>query len=322
MYRNEFEKLLKTSLPNSVLLYGENSFFFDYYSKYYKERLQAQDDVLEHFYDDYNFEQARSYLSQGSLFGGVNLYILRTDKKVPKKELEALINLSNKNPDNYFLYIYEGGSSNAKTLQTQFKNGVWVRFFEPNMKEASEFANKRAKELNLNISPYAINHLISLLNFNMALIDKELEKLSILDEPIDATHIDNLVYSTAPLAVEKMLISLFKKEDITKTLQKLIELGEDEFSILRSLQRFLCQLFLFHTYIKLHGAPNSKEILGYQLPKFIEQERASLSIRIKYSTFLKIYQELIDLELKIKQGSSINKESLLYGGLIKISKLL
>jgi len=325
MYRSEFENVLKDSLPNSVLLYGENSFFFDYYAKLYKERLGAKEELLEHFYDEYSYEQAKAYLSQGSLFGGINLYILRTDKKVPKKELDFLLEAIKKNPDNYFLYIYEGGSSNAKSLQSSFSkknSAIWVRFFEANLREASEFATKKAQELNLNITPYAINHLINLLNLNMALITKELEKLAILEKPIEAIDIDNLVYSTAPLAVEKMIISLFKKEDITQTINKLIELGEDEFSILRSIQRFLQQLFLFHAYIKLHGAPNSKEILGYQLPKFIEQERAALAVRIKSSKLLKIYQELLEAELKIKQSSAISKESLLYATLIRVRQIL
>jgi len=325
MYRNELENLLRDSLPNCVLLYGENSFFFDYYASLYKERLNAKEDMLEHFFDEYNFEQAKGYLSQGSLFGGVNLYILRSDKKVPKKELEFLIEAVKRNPDNYFLYIYEGGSSNAKSLQSSFSkknSAIWVRFFEANMREASEFATKKAQEIGLNISPYAINHLVNLLNLNMALITKELEKLAILDEPIEAIQIDNLVYSTAPLAIEKMIISLFKKEDITQTLNKIIELGEDELAILRAIHRFLQQLFLFHAYIKLHGAPNSKEILGYQLPKFVENDRASLAVRIKSSTLLKIYQELLEIELKIKTSSPMSKESLLFGALGKIRQLL
>jgi DNA polymerase-3 subunit delta len=324
VYKRDFDNLLSKKLPNIVLLYGENRYFLDYYVNFYKNKLYAKETLLEHNFEEYNYEQAKGYLSQSSLFGGVNLYILRTDKKLAKKELESLLATIKKNPTNYFLYIYEGSSSNARSLQSSFseKNGaVWVRFFEPKANEAIDLIKSRAKELNINITPYGVTHLANVLNYDMALIDKELEKLSILQEPIEASHIDELVYSTAPLAVEKMIISLFQKEDITKNLSKIMELGEDEFSILRAIQRFLQQLFLFSAYIKIHGAPNSKEILGYALPKFIEQERANLAIRIKPAKLLKIYQELLELELKIKQSKG-DKESLLYGSLVKIRTFL
>ena len=324
MYRQEFDKLIQDNLANIVLLYGENNFFFDYYSKLYKLRLNAKEEILEHFFDEYNYEQAKAYLSQGSLFGGVNLYILRTNKKINKKELESLIENCAKNPNNYFLYIYEGGSSNAKSLLTSFSkknNAIAVRFFEPNMKEALEFATQKANQLNLNITPYALSYLINTLNLNLSLITKELEKLSILNTTIEVSHIDSLVYSTAPLGVEKMIISLFKKEDITATLNRVIELGEDSYSILRSIQRFTQQLFLFHAYIKLNGKPDSKDILGYKLPKFVEEERASLAIKIKSSKLLKIYQELLDLEIELKSKEG-NKEAILYGGLAKIRTIL
>ena len=324
MYKSEFEKLLQSSLPKVVLLYGDNPFFLDYYSKFYKTKLNAKEELLEHFFDEYNYEQAKAYLSQGSLFGGTNLYILRTNKKINKKELEELIKSCNKNPDNYFLYLYEGSASDAKSLTSLFskKNGaIAVRFFEANMKDAIEFANIKAKELNLNITPYALNYLVNTLNLNLALITKELEKLAILDTTIEVAHIDSLVYSTAPLGVEKMIISLFKKEDITTTLNRLLELGEDVFSILRSIERFVQQLFLFHAYIKLNGKPNSKEILGYQLPRFIEEERASLAIRIKPAKLLKIYQELLELEVEIKQSSG-NKEAQFFGALAKLRTIL
>lgn len=325
MYQTEFERILQNELPRIVLLYGDNDFFKDYYKKLYIDKLQAKEDLLEHLFETYDFEQARNYLSQGSLFGGTNLYILRTDKKLQKKELEALIQSVKKNPDNYFLYIFDGLSRDTKSLASHFSkknDAVAVRFFEANYKQAHTYAQKIVQEQNIAISPHALNYLLNTLNFNLSLIEKELEKLSILNEPIEAYHIDSLVYSTAPLAVEKVLISLFNKQDISETFNRLIELGEDVFSLLRALQRFLQQLFLFQAYIKLHGAPNSKEILGYQLPKFIEQERASLAIRIKSSTLLKIYQLLLETELEIKNSSSISKETLLYGALGKIRQML
>ena len=324
MYKRDFDTLLNKSLPKCVLLYGDNKFLLDYYIKFYKEKLYAKETLLEQNYDEYNFDKAKGYLSQSSLFGGINLLIVRSDKKIPKKELDKLIELTKQNEFNYFLYIYEGTSSNARSLQSSFsdkKGGIWVRFFEPNFKEAMDFANLKARQLNLNISSYALSHLVNLLNLDMSLIDKEIEKLSILEQEISIKDIDNLVYSTAPLAVESVIISLFNKEDVTQTIHKLTELGEDEFALLRAIQRFLQQLFLFRAYIQLNGSPNSKEILGYALPKKIEEQRASLAIKIKSSTFLKIYQELLDLELNMKTHSS-NKESLFYGGLLKIRHLL
>ena len=324
MYKRDFDTLLNKNLPQCVLLYGDNKFLFDYYIKFYKEKLYAKETLLEQNYDEYNFNSAKNYLSQSSLFGGVNLLIVRSDKKIPKKELDVLVELTKKSQYNYFLYIYEGTSTNARSLQSSFsdkKGGLWVRFFEPNFKEAMDYANIKVRELHINISSYALSHLINLLNLDMALIDKELEKLAILDQEIAIKDIDNLVYSTAPLAVEGVIISLFSKEDVTQTIHKLTELGEDEFALLRAIQRFLQQLFLFRAYIQLNGSPNSKEILGYALPRKIEEQRASLAIKIKSSTFLKIYQELLELELIMKSNSS-NRESLFYGGLLKIRDLL
>ena len=324
MYKQEFDRILQNSLPQVVLLYGENPFFLDYYSRLYKEKLNVKEELLEHFYDDYNYEQAKAYLSQGSLFGGTNLYILRSNKKPNKKELETLIESCNKNPDNYFLYLYEGSNKDAKPLTTTFSkknSAIAVRFFEANIRDAQEFTREVVQKLNLNITPYAQNYLINTLNLNLALIAKELEKLSILDTSIEVAHIDSLVYSTAPLGVEKMIISLFKKEDITQTLNKLIDLGEDIFSILRAIQRFVQQLFLFHAYIKLNGKPNSKEILGYSLPKWVEEERASLAVRIKPAKLLKIYQEFLELELDIKQTSG-NKDAIFYGALARVRTIL
>jgi len=325
MYQQEFEKLLREGLPNIVLLYGENSFFLDYYRKHYINHLNAKEELLEQLYDTYNFEQARSYLSQGSLFGGTNLYILRSNKKVPKKELDTLIENTKRNPGNYFLYLFEGSTRDAKTLISSFgkkNSAISIRFFEANYRQANEFAGRIVREKGVNISPYALNYLLTTLNFNMALIEKELEKLAILNEPIEVSHIDSLVYSTAPLAVEKAIISLFKKEDVTDTIEHLIDLGEDVFALLRAIQRFLQQLFLFNAYIRLHGAPNSKEILGYQLPKFIEEERASLANRIKPATLLKIYQILLSAELTIKKSSASQKETLFYAALINVRRTL
>ena len=325
MYQREFEQRLKQGLPHAVLLYGEDGYMLDHYVDLYKSQLDAKESMLSLYHDEYDFDQAKAYLSQSSLFGGTNLLLIRSDKKIPKKEIDTLIELTTKNSDNYLLYLYEGGASNAKSLQSSFsekKGGIWVRFFEANVRDGIAILQQKAQELSLDIDHYALTHLMTILNNNLALCVKELEKLAILDKKVESADIDRLVYSTAPLATEQLLIDLFAKKPVVDTISKLLDLGEDPFSILRSTQFFVQQIFLFHAYIRIHGQPNSKEILGYQLPKHIEQQKAQLALKVKTGALLKIYEHLITSELQLKKGGSIDKESLLYGILVKLQSYL
>jgi len=325
MYQKEFDQRLRQALPHAVLLYGENAYMLDHYTDLYKTKLDARESLLALYHDEYNFEQAKNYLSQSSLFGGINFLLIRHEKKIPKKELDILVALTQKNSDNYLLYIFEGTAANAKGIQSSFgekKGGVWVRFFEANIRDGITMLQQKAQEIGLEIDHYALSHLMTLLNNNLALCSNELNKLAILNKKIESTDIDKLVYSTAPLAMEQLLIDLFAKKPVVDTISRLLELGEDEFSILRSTQFFVQQIFLFHAYIRLHGQPNSKEILGYQLPKHIEQQKAQLALRVKTAALLKIYEHLLSAELRLKKGGGIDKESLLYGILVKLQSYL
>ncbi len=325
MYDREFAQLIQKELPRAVLLYGDNEYMLDHYVQLYKIKLNAADSLLSLYHDEYDYDQAKSYLSQSSLFGGTNFLLIRSEKKVPKKELESLIELVQKNSDNHLLYIYEGSASNAKSLQTSFsdkKGGVWVRFFEPNVRDGVAMLQQKAQEIGLEIDHYALSHLMTLLNNNLALCANELEKLAILGTKIESKDIDRLVYSTAPLGSEQLLIDLFNKKEIKETITKLLDLGEDEYSILRATQFFVNQIFLFHAYIRIHGQPDSKAILGYKLPRHIEDQKARLALKVKTSALLKIYEHLLETELSIKRPGSIDTESLLYGALIRLQSYL
>jgi len=325
MYQREFDQRLNQALPKAVLLFGDNEYMIDHYIDLYKKKLDAGEETLALYFDEWNFDQAKSYLSQTSLFGGTNLLIVKHDKKIPKKELDTLIELANKNSDNYFLYGYGGSARDAKSMQSSFsekKGGVWVRFFEPNMRDSMPLLQQKAAQLGIDIDHYALQHLMMLLNNNLALCTKELEKLSILESKITSKDIDRLVYSTAPLATEQLLIDLFNKKPVTDTITKLLDLGEDETSLLRSTQYFVDQIFLFHAYIKLHGQVNSAEILGYKLPKQIEEQKAQLALRVKSAALLKIFEHLLESEIAMKQAPATQREVLLYSMLIKIQQYL
>ncbi|WP_457608540.1 DNA polymerase III subunit delta [Nitratifractor sp.] len=325
MYQREFEQRLQSGLPRAVLLYGENDYLIDRTIERYKKELDATESMLSLYHDEYDFERAKGYLSQSSLFGGINLLLIRSDKKLPKKELDTLVELTAKNSDNYFLLAFGGEARAAKGMQSSFtekKGGVWVRFFEANPREAQQILRQRATELGLEIDDYALGHLHTLLHGNLALCSRELEKLAILDRPVSSKDIDLMVYSTAPLATERLLIDLFAQKPITETMAKLLELGEDEGSILRSTQFFVQQIFLFQAYIKLHGRADSQAILGYKLPRQIEEQKASIAVKVRSASLLKIYEHLIASELRIKKAKPSHRETLLYGTMIRLQSLL
>jgi len=325
MYQREFDQRLHQELPKAVLLFGENAYMTDHYITLYKTTLNAKESAFQLYYEAWDFNQAKGFLSQSSLFGGTNLLIVKHHKKIPKKELEQLIALANKNSDNYFIYAYEGSTKEAKSMQTAFsdkKGGVWVRLFETSMREGIVMLQQKAQHIGLTIDHYALQHLMLLLHNNMALCVNELDKLAILGTPITSKDIDRLVYSTAPLVTEALLIDLFNKKPITATISTLLDLGENENDLLRSTQYFVNQIFLFQAYIKLHGQVDSRAILGYKLPKAIEEQKAQLALRITSASLLKIFEHLLQSELEMKRASATQREVLLYSMLIKIQSYL
>lgn len=325
MYQREFDQRLKHAFPKAVLFYGENDYLIDFYIETYVKQTDAKESMLSLYHDEWNFEQAKAFLSQSSLFGGTNLLVVKHEKKIPKKELDVLVELANKNPDNYFLYGYSGLAKDARSMQAAFtdkKGGVWVRFFEPNIRDGIAVLQQKAQQIKLDIDHYALQHLMLVLNNNLALCANELEKLAILGTKVTGKDIDRLVYSTAPLATEQLLIDLFNKKPITETISRLLEIGEDEAAILRATQYFVNQIFLFHAYIKLNGHVDSAAILGYKLPKQIEEQKAQLALRVKSASLLKIFEHLLESELAIKKAPATQKEVLLYSMLIKLQGYL
>jgi len=325
MYQREFDQRLRQAFPKAVLLYGENDYLVDHYIETYVKQTDAKDSMLTLYHDEWNFEQAKNFLSQTSLFGGTNLVVVKHEKKIPKKELDVLVALANKSTDNYFIYGYAGAAKDAKSMQSAFtekKGGVWVRFFEPNIRDGIAILQQKAQKIQLDIDHYALQHLMLILNNNLALCANELDKLAILGTKVTGKDIDRLVYSTAPLATEQLLIDLFNKKPITNTITKLLDIGEDEASLLRSTQYFVNQIFLFHAYIKLNGHVDSAAILGYKLPKQIEEQKAQLALKVKSASLLKIFEHLLTSELTIKKAPSTQREVLLYSMLIKLQSYL
>lgn len=325
MYKRDFDTLLRDrKIPKSLMLYGDNEYYIDESIDRVVEIVGAKDSMLKLYYDEYDFKRAKEYLGQSSLFGDLNLLLIKSDKKIPKKELGYLIELAARNENSYLIYAYAG--SDFKSMTTHFlpKNEAQhVRFFPPNLNEAASILQQKAKEFGIKIDRYAIEHMLNALGLNLSMAVNELKKLTLIPGPIGTKEIDEHIFSLVPVAMDSFLISLFTREPLEHLLKQIQHLGEDEFAILRAIEYFSTQLFLFHSHIKLYGSADSSAILGYRLPKHIEQQRAQLAVKISSEKFEKIFDTLAECELLIKSaGGSAQKETLLLSSLIKIKSFL
>ncbi len=320
MYKNEFDKHIQnTTLSNSFVFFGESSFLIDRYTKTVTNIEDAS--VLTFYYDEYDFSVAKAHLSQASLFGDRNVLIIKSEKKIPKKELDTLIDFCEKNKDNIFVYAYYGSDHKTYTKAFAKKSTMSVRFFHPKEFEAQNIVALVAQEKNVTIDKYAISHLLNIHNSDVALACNEIEKFTVYDKEVSTKDIDNLVFGLAETNIDELIKKLLLKKDFKHDLNNLLEHGEDEIRIITALTSYLTQLYMFNIYIRVNGAPNAMEILGYPAPKFVVDEKATLSIKIKPSTYYKLHELLLSNELKMK-SANVDKGAILLSTLIRVQTLL
>ncbi len=322
MYKNEFDKHIQNkSISNSFVFFGESSFLIDMYTKMLTNIEEAN--ILNYYYDEYDFASAKAHLSQGSLFGDRNILIVKSEKKVPKKELDTLFELCDKNPDNIFIYAYYGSDHKTYNNKKAFAktNTMSVRFFHPKEYEAQNIVYQLAQEKNVNIDKFTISHLLKIHNGDVALASNEIEKFRVYDRAITTKDVDNLVYGLASINLDDFVKKLLDKKDFRDDLLNILEHGEDEIRIISAITAYLTQLYMFNIYIRINGAPNALEILGYPAPSFVVEQKASAAIKIKPHTFLKLHELLLSSELQMK-SSHVDKSAILLSSLIKLQKLL
>ena len=322
MYRKEFDQIIKSkNIPKNIALYG----VCEYQLKIYEEiilNFWGKDGVLKFYFDEYDYKSAKSHLNQASLFGDKNILIIKTDKALKKKEIDEFVELCEKSDINYFLYIYFGDDKKIKALTTAFGKN-FVRFFKPNHSEAISFLQDEARKISLHINNYALGHLYQLHNEDLSLSMNELEKLSLLNKEISVVDIDNLVHGMGEVVIEEFIAKLLEKQNIITLYKSFIENGNiDAIGFINALENYLYMLFSFHSYIKLYGNYDATKILGYPLPPQLAKKRADQSIKIKISTYHKLFEILINAEYELKKNSHIEKEAFIISTIIKLQKNL
>lgn len=322
MYKNELDNHIKSStISNSFVFFGESNFLIDMYTKMLTNIEDAN--ILNFYYDEYDFGSAKAHLSQGSLFGDRNILIIKSEKKVIKKELDILLELCDKNIDNIFVYAYYGSDHKTYNNKKAFSKTqtMSVRFFHPKDYEAQNIVLAVAQEKNVNIDKYTVAHLLSIHNGDVALACNEIEKFRVYERVITTKDVESLVYGLGEINLEDFIKKILQKKDFKKDLQAILEHGEDEIRVLTAFTAYMTQLYMFNIYIRVNGAPNALDILGYPAPKFVVEEKSQLSLKFKPFTYLKLHELLLESELKMK-SSHIDKTAILLSTLIRAQKLL
>jgi len=308
--------------PRALMLFGDSHYLIDFYTR---KLLQKEDlSKLELYFDEYDFNSAKAHLSQGSLFHASSLLLVKSEKKIPKKELETLIALCFKQENTFFIYAYYGSDfkKSATAAFDSHKQSSAVRLFTPFPNEAIQIIMQLAKEEGIALAYEQVQTLLELEHYDLALAANEVKKLALYDTAISSASIEALVYGAATIKPEQFYTQFIQKQPYIDAIETLLTHGEDEIRLCSGLSNFIAQLYLFSIYIRIHGAVNCVEILGYKLPPKIEKERVALSMSHSMNTFQEILQTLLHCENALKQSKSNLKKAQFLSYLYRASLLM
>lgn len=336
MYKKDLDSLLaKPNPPRAYLLYGASEFLITHYGTKIAKLLASTQEVQKFFYDECNVDNIHALFSQNSLFGGDTFILMKLDKKLDKKSCESLLKALESNPSNALIIEFHISSSKSEAEYMQdcraFANAfkspnmpvAEVRFFELSLQENLEFLHAHAKDLNLEIHTQDLRYILELQNNNLSIAYKELEKFCIGLDSQGVRHISSeevrfLCEGIASFSVEELFCAVMDKKPFVKILQNIYEEGTSEVMLVRELQRFFYQLFLFFSYIKTHGNLNASEILGFTPPKHILERQRKYCLYFKEADYIEIFDLLNRWDREAKSGKSKNSLTTL----IKIQAML
>jgi len=303
MYKKEFDNLFNNNKDfNAYMFWGQNDYLIESYALKVALKLANTEDIHKIYFDEYNFDICYNTLLQNSLFSSTNIVLVKTAKKIPKKDVDKLIQACQTNSSSKIIFACIG-EVDFKTMAKSFTaktSSVDVRFFIPYDNEALEILRQNSEQNGLNIDNQALHYLYNMHQKNLALCISDISKLSILDTQITSKTINQHCFGLGSVNIEDFLINLFNGVNINKDLYLLLEEGINEIQLLSRITSFTQTLFTINSYLKLYGKLNIKEIWGYPLPNQIAQTQANIATKFKQDDFVYMFNFLQELELELK----------------------
>lgn len=314
MYKNEFDKeLVKGIAYNAYMFYGAENYLIENYGENIAAVLANGEDINKLYFEEFEVETAVTILSQNSLFSSTNIVLAKINKKIPKKELDKLIEACNTNPDSRIILCCFG-DADFKSMESSFtkkNNAVSVRFYPLEDYEAKNLLIKKANELQIQIEPHDLEFLYTMHQKDLSLSMGDLKKLSILDGQITSKTINLQCFGLGSVNIDDFLEKLLLGKNINKDLYDLLEEGMNEVALVSRITGFVQTLFMINSYLKLNGTLNILEIWGFPLPQKIANRQAELAKKFQKDDFSSMLLFLQELELKLKSGKLIDLNSYL-----------
>ena len=322
MYKNELERLLQTpNFPNNFLLYGADEYQIELFAKEILARFENFD-ILSLYYDEYDFNLSKTHLCEPSLFGEQPLLHIKSDKKIPAKELKFLIE-GCKNGGVFIFEFYEADAKIAFDTQKAF-GANFVRFFKPSSpEEAILLLSRQAAKMGLVITKNALFELYRIHNENLYLAASELNKLANLNRPINEQIVKNLVFSLTNIGFDDFFDKLIFLKDIRSDFFSYIDDGNfNEILFINAFYRAFYRLFKLHTFIKMTGKFDIKETLGYTPPPNVANELKKQCLAINLRTYKEIFMALNLIEFELKTSIKLDKKIFLLSCLLNLQSII
>jgi DNA polymerase-3 subunit delta len=303
------------------MFWGQSDFLVEDYALKVALSFTSIEDIQKVYFDEYNYQFCLDILSQSSLFSSTNILLIKTMKKIPKKELDGLINVCSLNSDSH-LIVACMGDVDFKTMTKSFTtktNSAEVRFFLPNIGEAIQILNNEASILGVKFGQGALVHLYEMHEKNISLCISDIKKLSILDGEISTKIITNQCFGMGSVSLDEFLIKLFSHQSFNADLYKLLEEGINEVYLVNQITTFIQQLFSINTYLKLYGSLDIIQIWGYPLPKNIANQRANIAVKFNQKQFSLMLNYFLELELELKSSKIIDPNAYIQASIRKFS---
>ncbi|MDE7256323.1 MAG: hypothetical protein K2N54_09145 [Helicobacter sp.] len=325
MYKKEFMQkyVSPRKIPDAIFLYG-HSFSVDYTANLVLSVLDCSEDELTKIYfDEYQFKNLYELVLSPSLFAARSVFLVKINKKIPKKDLAALMERKSKAVTLILCFFQSGDvqsyASDCREMDGAFKGGVSVRFFEPNAFESTQLLREMAQAANLKIDNANLLELFHHHNGDFYLIEGDIKKLATLGHEIGSKDIKEHVFGLASWNLDALCLALFEKKDCLDMAAKMLQSGSSGREIIMGMESFFMRFFLVFCHNKIYGRTDFAEIFGYTPPVHV-QKNFDWALRLSELQYQRLFEVLQSGFLQLfERGSDTERE--VFSVLIKLQAI-